>query len=301
MIFLQAPWRSCGTYLWNKFRATGKFCTYLEPFHEDLLDAQTKTYEEQLAGGITDTLRHPKTDRHYFAEYKLKEDGGVKYFAKRFSYDSYYLGQDERDDALKSYLKTLNKDANGRPILKCCRAGLKTAWLKKNFSGPCIYLKRGVDATFNSYWSLGGQNSYFLKGIALILSKNRAMPMFYEMAKDLSMPYIEREVTKAELDAAGELIQDWDIQKLRDMVFLHWSLVDAHNLKHADLVLDMDLLPLEKDYRQDIQDRLNDLLATSISLSDARPSSVLSAPGSVISPERHPIVIRALQTLSETP
>jgi hypothetical protein len=302
-VCLQTMWRSCGTYLWSKFRNDPSFCTFIEPCHEKLLSASSEMFQKDMEGGITETLRHPVIDKHYFAEFPFQENGGVKFFQKRFSFENFYLPEDALDfglDQYISYLLTCARDKDQRSFAKFCRFGMKTAWLKKNFQPTMIYVVRDPDAMFRSYWSLGGKDSYFLSGLVLTISKNRTSPLFQEIANEFSIPLIECATVAEEINAAHKIIQGLNEQALRDICMLLWALTLKHNMAHADVILDVDSLALNPTYRKEMEDRLTQDVGISFTFHDIKQPRQAEAPGTLVSPQGIEIVRRSVRNLQDT-
>ncbi len=302
LIAVQTMWRSCGTYLWNKFRQNPHFCAFDEPLHEKLLAATAESFQAEKNEGVESRLRHPSMAHHYFAEYPFLEGGGVSFFYKRFSFERYYMGAEEGDPQLQKYLSNLVLRAHQhsqRPVAKFCRAGLRTAWIAKVFSPTVIYLLRDPEAMFRSYWSFGGAESYFLFALALIVSKNRECPLFAEAAEIFKIPYVERNSVQEELTEVYRLTRAFDAQQWRDLFLLFWALHLQHNAAYCGLLLDMDLLATEKRYREQTGEAVNELLRTKLSFADARLSATAESPGKSLSPQGIALARNALRNLPE--
>lgn len=302
LIAVQTMWRSCGTYLWNKFRQNLHFCAFDEPLHEKLLSATGESFQAEKNDGVESRLRHPSMDRHYFAEYPFLEGGGVPFFYKRFSFERYYMGAEEDDPQLQKYLSNLvlrSRQQSQRPVAKFCRAGLRTAWMAKVFSPTIIYLLRDPEAMFRSYWSFGGAESYFLFAMALIVSKNREHPLFAEAAEIFKIPYVEKNSVQEELTEIYRLTRAFDAQHWRDLFLLFWVLHLRHNAAYCGLLLDIDLLATEKRYREQTGEAVNELLRTRLSFADARLSATAQAPGKTLSVQGIALARNALRNLPE--
>ena len=302
LIAVQTMWRSCGTYLWSKFRQNPHFCAFDEPLHEKLLSATAESFRAEKNEGVESRLRHPSMARHYFAEYPFLEGGGVPLFHKRFSFERYYMHADEGDPQLQKYLSNLILRAHQqlqRPVAKFCRAGLRTAWMAKVFSPTVIYLLRDPEAMFRSYWSFGGAESYFLFAMTLVVSKNRECPLFAEAAEIFKIPYVEKNSAQEELTEIYRLTRAFDAQQWRDLFLLFWALHLQHNAAYCGLLLDIDLLATEKRYREQTGEAVNELLRTRLSFADARLSATAEAPGKSISSQGLALARNALRNLPE--
>ena len=322
MVAVQTMWRSCGTYIWSKFREDAYFHAYDEPLHEKLLGTTQESFQREKEEGVEARLRHPAMDRHYFAEYPLQTGGGVPFFEKRFSFERYFMQAEESDPELRQYLAHLIACAHRqgrRPVAKFCRAGLRTAWLARNFSPLTIYLLRDPEAMFRSYWSFGGPQSYFLFALAMIVSKNRECVLFAEAAEQFKIPYVEKESVQEELREIYALTREFDPQAWRDLFLLFWALHLKHNAAYCELLLDVDLLAMQRPYRERMEEEINRAfsaglsasfstsfstsfpprLLARVSLADARLSSTAEAPGMVVSPDGATLARNALRNLPE--
>ncbi len=295
-------WRSCGTYIWSKFREKPEFCTFVEPFHEKLLHGTSESFQAERNDGIENRLRHPAIEQHYFAEYPFQPGGGVPLFRKRFSFEHYFLRANDRDDELAGYLSNLDAHARKRekvPLFKFCRFGLRTAWLVRNMAPTVIYIVRDPDAMFRSYWSFGGPQSYFIFALAHIVSKNRNCELFAESAVRFGIPYVERPSVSEEMSEIHALTRDFDPQIWRDLFLLLWALHLQHNLAHCDLLLDMDLLATSKPCREQVEGHVEHLIGAHLSFAGVRQPRVAEAPGAVVSSSGCELARHALQKLAE--
>ncbi len=257
-------------------------------------------FQAEKEEGIESKLRHPSTDRHYFAEYPFQNGGGVKFFQKRFSFENYYIPEGVADPQLEQYLSYLvafARQNNHRPFAKFCRFALRTQWLKRTLPSVSCYVVRAPETMFRSYWSLGGRDSYFLSGLVLILSKNRECPLFREFVESISLPYIEAPTVQDEITAAHRFSQSLDVQALRDIFLLLWVLTLEHNLAFGDFVLDVDLLAIDPSYREFMASMMADSLGVSMSFDDVQQPRSQEAPGTVVSPARLEVIGRAARQI----
>jgi hypothetical protein len=285
-ICVQTTWRSCGTYIWSKFRQRPLFHAYFEPCSEWLTAASAEAIHRSVRRTHRSDLRHGGMADSYFDEFPFASGGGVEYFQRRFSFENYYLPPDARDDDFERYIAFLLAHARSRqrvPVLKCCRYGLRAGWLDRVFRPSSIYVVRNPDAVFRSYWSFGGRRSYFLAASVLILAKNRNAAPFRELAARLSIPPISCPSMLDELMAACAVVERLEPQDLRDVVLLLWSLNLAHNSAVGCLVLDVDLLAESAAYREDVETRVSALVGAPMDFSDAVRPEVPLAPGVVLS------------------
>jgi hypothetical protein len=295
-------WRSCGTYVWSKFREIPQFCTFVEPFHEKLGYATTEDFEAERNQRIEFRLRHPPIDRHYFAEYPFHPNGGVPFFRKRFSFENYFMLASQQDEELHAYLSNLAvyaREQNRRPLFKFCRFGLRTAWMVQNFSPIVIYIARDPEAMFRSYWSFGGPQSYFIFALAMIVSKNRDCALFTEAAVRFGIPFIEKLSVAEELSEIYELTGDFDPQTWRDLFLLFWVLHLQHNSACCDLLLDMDMLATNEAYRERMEQHIAHLTGAHLSFAEVQQPRTTGAPGDLLSATGIELARNALRRLPE--
>jgi len=245
-------------------------------------------------------LRHASLSRPYFEEFPLRNAGGLPRFLRRFVYDDYYMATGHLDQELVQYISYLldYARAQGRvPVVKLCRWGLRTAWLQEHFASVCIYVLRAPDAMFRSYWSFGQQCSYFIVRMILIIAKNSRTDIFRRSARELGIPFIRESSLSDEVRQAAAVAERLDVQSIRDVVFLLWSLNLAHNASTADMVIDVDLLSQRPEYREQVEADLHGNIGESFSFDDFVPSTLPSAPGEVLSARGRDLSREALQSI----
>jgi hypothetical protein len=304
-ICLQTMWRSCGTYIWNKFREDRRFCAYYEPCHEELIALSA---HRGLAMGLREILRHSDVRGDYFSEFPIDLTGRARHFQKRFSFDDYYMPCGVEDVGLAHYLGHLLTRARAQrrtPVVKLCRWSLRTAWLVRNFQARIFCVVRDPDAIFRSYWSYGGTRSYFFMASVLIVARNRDTPLFAEIADAARIPPIHADTCREELVQAVAVTQQCSVQTLRDIVLFFWALHLKQNMQPSAIIGDVDLMATDIDYRRAIEQRVGQVVGQAMSFGDIRHPRVLPAPGVVVSPRGAGIARRALGRLppieAETP
>jgi hypothetical protein len=293
-------WRSCGTYIWNKFRNIESLYAYYEPCHEELVHQSAEGMERMFNGGkLLQVLRHPFTERNYFAEFPFQASGGVKFFKKRFSYEHFHMAPSDSDEELEQYIGFLVDYAyahDRRPIAKFCRFGLRSAWMKRVFAPISLYVMRDPDAMFRSYWSLGGTRSYYVLGSILIVSKNRDSVPFRDIAAEFSIPAIDRPTFQEELHEVHELSRRMNVQAIRDIVGCLWALTLSHNAMSCDLIIDIDLAAQDLLYRTEVENGIQEQAGVRVSFDDIVRPDVPQAPGTVLSERGRELSAHAIRT-----
>jgi hypothetical protein len=298
-VCLQTMWRSCGTYVWSKFRAHPRCYAYFEVCHERLIDESRETLVRTFDRRLETVLRHSGVNGSYFAEFPIQDGGGVPYFKKRFCYDDYFLAVERKDQELERYVGFLLERAwsdDRVPVIKSCRWGLKTAWLDRAFQPTSLYVLRGPDALFRSYWSLGGSRSYFLAGCVLIAARNRDSAIFREMAQAAAIPAIDALNVRDQLAQAIAVTERCDAQVLRDLVLLLWVMNLKHNAVSATRVVDVDLLATSDAYRCAVEQEASDVTGETISFDDVQRPLTPPPPG-VVASERGVAIVRSAMRL----
>lgn len=245
-------WRSCGTYVFNKLRDCQAFHPYFEPCSEFLVAGRATAIQAAFPERFKKRLRHTGT-RQSFEEYPFS-DTGVQGFNERFAFDQYYLAADAEHADLERYLLIL--DAHARrcgktPVAKCCRFGLRAAWMNRVLRSTTLTLVRDPNAIFESYWSFGGRRSYFVVASLLIVARNRSEMLFAELADELDLPMncVDWDMERARAMAAELTLND-----CRDIVYFLWVATTLHSLSAAHVVIDVDLLMTDASYRSEAED-----------------------------------------------
>ncbi len=191
-VFIHSIFRSGSTYLWNKFRSTGKFWAYHEPFHEVLLALEIRDQKKIFGTPLeehTKFLGHPPTDKHYFWEY-FTINSKVPAFQKEFTLDFFCINPDEGKEDLKDYLYFLIGYSPLRPVFKFTRSSMRSGWMKKHFDAVNIYLLRHPRFQFESYQShLNKGNPYFHTMTLMTIGKNQDKnSLFAELSSRYNIP-----------------------------------------------------------------------------------------------------------------
>lgn len=268
MLFIHALWRTGSTYFWSKYRAQPDKIAYFEPFHEALLDAPERTLSDQFAD-TNQRLRHPDLNRHYFAEFPFRPEGGVAHFRKDLSYDRFVLDEEEEAPETAAYLRHLIAAAGDRtPVFQCNRTALRTGWLRRHFGCRQIYILRDPMDQFASYLDLAG-NPYFLAGTLLVAAKNQQHPLFRPLAELVALPRLDRASVAEEMAAYVEVAMGLPLVDMLTVHFHLWLVSFLYNLKHADLVVDMNQVGASQEARTAVEGKLS-ALGFPVSLRDCQ-------------------------------
>jgi hypothetical protein len=186
--------------------------------------------------------RHPELDRPYFAEFSpMVSRRGVKGFDRRFAFDRFVLGPEDRYPALERYLDSLIGYADRqsrRAVLGCNRTWLRPAWIKARFGSYDIHVERDPVAIWSSYKRHAQAGNYnFFTNLHLILERNGDHPLFAPMADRVKL---RRGLSRYRKPAQAypALIEAMTDQESYGLVYYMWSLSILSGLSHCDLIVD---------------------------------------------------------------
>ncbi len=271
-VFLHAGWRTGSTYVWNRFRLLPQAGAFLEPFHEALARLDWATVNAMTATSWESG--HPELDAPYFAEYlPLIADCGVTHFEEAFSYRQFAAGP---DDAQRRYLATLVDfaDAEGRAaVLGFCRSTARVAAIRGYFpDGVHVFQKRSAEGQFSSCWNqfTRRSNPYFLAVHYLIAAAAPPESPFATLRGALDIPDLHGMGFEEQYQACVDLTsQRGEQQAFR--IFGHvYEYCRLHSEQHCDVVLDLDTLVLDADYRHSAEEQLHQLSGLRVTFDDTR-------------------------------
>jgi|GEM_PF-2684452 len=152
-VWIHAPFRSCGTYIWEEFRRREEYTCFYEPFHE-YLAGDLLQWQKQLSEAEFNKMRHGDIAENYFKEYPLSSNGAAVGYETLFAVPETEEGPKEFRDRLQAYLQGLIQHAgNQKAVFKCCRGALRARWLSETFPSTVIGIIRDPRDQFQSYHS----------------------------------------------------------------------------------------------------------------------------------------------------
>lgn len=283
-IFIHTMFRTGSTYIWDKFRKDPNCVAYYEPFHNELKDLKDKSIK-CCNKSVFEYLKHPEQDEPYFSEFKpvILPDGGVKYFKESFIAREFCYNGNNQD--LKNYIDLLIQTAEPRiPVFEFNRSSLRTEWFKTNYKDSFnVYLMRNPRDTFTSYHSYTKtDNNYFLAMNWIFLSYNTSQPIFKWLVKFSPIELKQYNFDKAIKYYSGKVADIPD--EIHYMLFYTiWYSSLYMNMMHADLILDINKLSTDLDYREYVVSTF-DKLGCNVRFDDANvPTEELVLPDSVMS------------------
>jgi hypothetical protein len=250
-IFIHAWWRSGSTYVWSKLRESKSCRCYYEPLHERIAGLSLGSVKADPDITSSRALRHPPPKKHYFAEYaKLLRAGSLGY-SPDLAYDRYLLQPGQTDELLRNYLERLISSAsasNRRAVLCFCRSQMRSAWMKQIFGGFHVaQIRNPADQ-----WASFKVDSYFISNMIVIALKLRRL---YPGAFTHIQPFegFAQQLSKRTLPS--EVIAEYFIPQFvnqrdcLDIFLVIWIASALQILACCDLVLDIDLLSTDFEYR----------------------------------------------------
>jgi hypothetical protein len=162
VVFVHTIWRSRATWLFSRFRATGRFHCLYEPLNERLATLRSADLDELDAAPAREDrirLRHPDLPGGYWREYEshLSPSGiGVEGYDARFAFHPF----DARNDP-GPYLKNLVEESPlDEVFIVSSRSALRIGFLARLFpKARHFFLQRDAGDQFRSY---GVNSRYFL-------------------------------------------------------------------------------------------------------------------------------------------
>ena len=246
---------------------------FYEPFN-DLLAGMTAVGVLMTSRHDT-ALRHSDLDLPYFHEYlPLLGAKGHPLFRDEFVCRDYFVA-DEKLPEQRLYLESLlalADKAKKTPVLGCVRSLGRVAWFKRELKGANIVLIRSPFSQWVSGQKLAADGGYkFFDPLHfLILSQARGSEPAAEHAGAHRIPRYENLATNA-----GRLMLADTVKaappEVRFSVFASvYFLSMMAALPHADLVIDVDRLTSEPDYRAERRAEVLRLTGCDLDFSDAR-------------------------------
>jgi hypothetical protein len=252
-VFLHAWWRSGSTYVWSKLRENKSCRCYYEPLHERISTLDLTATKKDPDSELSRALRHPTTNKPYFAEYARLVRSGRLHYSPDLAYNRYLLQPDQTDQGLRNYLDELISSAhaaNRRPVLCFCRSQMRSAWMKRHFGGFHVaQIRNPADQ-----WASFKVDRYFLSKMLFIALKLRDL---YPDAFVCSQPFerFARQVSK-QSSLPAEVFTHYFVDPFinstdcLDIFLVFWIASALQAISYCDFLLDIDLLSNDLGYRK---------------------------------------------------
>jgi len=265
VIFLHSSFRVSSTWLWSRFRQSDRVIAYCEVFHE-MLATITRT-QLNIVTHSTWYSKHP-VGAGYFLEFLpfIRDEGGVDNFTPSMSFERFVPTGGLRgaiSETERAYIAGLIAHAErvGKiPVLSATRSLGRLRAIKTEFPGLHILVYRNL---FHQWCSYTEQclhdNPHFLTTIRTTIEANQH-DAFFRHLRDL-YPLDIPEIDSADYFCCFVLLH----------LYLYAQMVDG-----ADLVIDVNRLCSDGDYRHAIEGQIADASQVTIDLSDVRNTIAFS-------------------------
>lgn len=272
-IFLHSLWRSGSTYAWMKFRRLPTCCAFYEPFNETLA---TLTVDSALAYQSDPGLIHPAVIRPYFYEYipllvnHASGNKGLPLFKDEFSYRNYFIADQELPEQ-KAYITSLIAEATRQgkvPVLGFVRSLGRVAWFRRQFDAVNIVLVRNLLSQFLSCEKQAEAGRPFFRTMYyMVLCQAPRGSIAADYAEKFDIPRFDAQSSGI---ARQQLIKRVTGASLAERFQVSAALYRLSHLmgnRFADLLVDMDRLSTEPDYRDEISATIHSLTGFKIDFS----------------------------------
>lgn len=263
-LFIHSLFRSGSTYMFQVFRRSdqGYWC-YEEPLHELMLRISREgDYLLRDTDLKSRALRHPELDKPYLAEYMLISEKIGDVFAKRFPYDTFFLGPGDKDEGLMNYFGLLINAAQGRPVLQLCRSTGRIDWLKRNFGGIHLFVWRNP---WNQWWSYQ-VDAYFNTVNFLILNAPSAPPVIRAIRVLVGAEDFHSENVSEEFVFFSE--RNPGPHASYRIFYALWLHAMLECPQKVDITINMEQLSNNRCYQDAVESRLQELGVNGIHFSD---------------------------------
>jgi hypothetical protein len=263
-IFLHTGWRTCGTWIWSRFRVNPSVCAFYEPLHEDL--DRISRNDIRLLQPTSWKSGHSITAA-YFAEYEkllTRSARGVDLYRREFAFDNFFMDEQAINAPLEAYICRLveTAQAEGRlPVLKFTRSLGRMAWLQSRFP-KAVHLTVLRDP--GAQWESARRqfevnaNRYFLLAPFVILSRNAHHPLVADALARLDVPMPPRlgDNLRLTMDVCWRHVTrlEWNDRYRGFLAF--WSASAVAALQANATIIDSSRLTADAAYRRQIADMI---------------------------------------------
>lgn len=263
MIFLYSSFRVSSTWLYSCFRRLDSILAYTEIFNEDL--ARISKAEAEARGPESWPSKHPP-GAPYFLEYVplIKEGGGVTGYTESMAFDCFIPTdgiEGSLSEAERQYIRSLvdHAEASTKIALLCCTRSLGRAKaIKSAFPGTHILIYRNMFQQWCSYCEQAFRsNFYFLETVPKTIARNQHDPFFR---------FLQDKYDSERLDSAESF----------DRFVLFHLYIYGRICESCDLIVDVNKLSTNVEYRADIELAIANHCGVPIDLSDVKNSIAFS-------------------------
>lgn len=261
-VFLHSLWRTGSTYLFGKFRETGRFYCLYEPLHEFMGRLDEEHLREYSGQQITSRQNHRSMVGGYFDEYRPLQRPrvpGIRGYRESMAITSFFAPESVR---FQRYVRRLVEDCQAqglRPMLQFCRSSGRLEFFSEHLRGTNIYLQRNPRDQWQSY--LAAETPYYMPLTVAIATLRR--PYARRLSSILQRPLPKastlfgvlpcrpfRRTLRAAQQFEGELS---DADRYR-IFYAEWLRAGREARYHCDLLVDINRISNVVNARQQFED-----------------------------------------------
>jgi hypothetical protein len=263
VIFLHSMFRAGSTYMFNKFRLNKDFYTYYEPLHHDLERLKKESLDIwKYDKKATKVMNHPSLDKPHFYEFKTafnNSSDNLPFYDTSFAYLEFF--KVSKDIELKKYIDNMIYTApeNKKTLFQFNRTSGRIEWFKKNYPNSVnIFLLRNPRDQFESYIQRGeiGKNIFIAINLYIILTKKE---IFSKLLSSNFLDFTFSDNVPKDLMACMKLTKKVDIKDHYKIFYYIWLTSYIHATEYADLIIDMDKMNKDNEYKINIEN--NELIS----------------------------------------
>jgi len=257
-VFLHGGWRCGSTYVWSRLRECAETVCFYEPFHEVLARCTAKRIRRDTT--LTWNSRHPLLKSPYRDEYlpllSRLTRRGVRRYREEFAISEYFPGERGMHAQL-AYLRQLVRHAQRvgkQPVLGFSRSLARAGVIKEALGGWHAVIRRDPRQQWlscRSYRVAEGALYFELcHFLILALAPPQSPAGWY--ARFLGLPRPPAGRFREQLRFMERAVWPWT-DELSYRAFLGVSLLSYEAaMCAADLIIDLDRLSTEHDYRNEV-------------------------------------------------
>lgn len=265
-IFLHSLFRAGSTYLFSVFRRSpeGYWC-YQEPLHERAVLARDEPAKllEGFSKAQARLFRHPALSTHYFQELFEVWPAWKSALHSEAVYDDYFAPAGAELGV--RYWQALIQAARGRPVFQECRTSGRIRAIRDALGGYHIYLWRNP---WDQWWSYRVA-AYFDAASLLVVNAPGAPEPIQLLRQELGLSSVRQDpgLTEAFAEAFSRPLT---VEQSFLVFYTLWCLGLRQGSQHADLLINIDHLSDDSDYRNQLQRTLASQGVEGLDFSDCK-------------------------------
>ena len=259
-IIIQNFFRSGGSYLYDLFNNKSETLGFYEPFHESLSSNERIKVEKDNFDKFKNKLSH--SNKEFYFENFLNDEFILKFNSEKFQRLIFLMKRNDSEDCKEylQYLISLAKKKNKIPLFKINRLYLNPDIIN-SISSSKIFLYRDPVSTFWSNIKLNRLNPFYY-------SLDYHWKEKIEPFKEIYDFVLKNKIQKIEIIDNKYNFRNEEQLNFHYSVFVFfWLKGLEENLKYNFFFIYYNNLE-NKEYQNDISNKLNDLTSISINFTD---------------------------------